>query len=85
MRFEGNCTEDTRIKFLTDGVLLKEMESDLSLSKYSVIIVDEAHERSVHSDVAVGLLSRVVGLREKKGKPLRVRESTFSLHPTLTL
>ncbi|OQR78157.1 putative ATP-dependent RNA helicase kurz-like [Tropilaelaps mercedesae] len=72
VRFEGNCTEETQVKFLTDGVLLKEMESDLSLSKYSVIIVDEAHERSVHSDVAVGLLSRVVGLREKKGKPLRV-------------
>ncbi|XP_022653235.1 probable ATP-dependent RNA helicase kurz [Varroa destructor] len=72
VRFEGNCTEETRVKFLTDGVLLKEMESDLSLSNYSVIIIDEAHERSVHSDVAVGLLSRVVRLREKKGKLLRV-------------
>lgn len=67
------------MKFLTDGVLLKEMESDLSLSNYSVIIIDEAHERSVHSDVAVGLLSRVVRLREKKGKLLRVKKTSHKL------
>lgn len=54
------------------------MERDLSLSKYSVVIIDEAHERSVHSDIVIGLLSRVVNLREKKGKPLRV-----STAPTL--
>lgn len=45
IRFEGNVTEETRIKFMTDGVLLKEMQSDFLLKKYSVIILDEAHER----------------------------------------
>jgi len=45
IRFEGNVTEETRIKFMTDGVLLKEMQSDFLLKKYSVVILDEAHER----------------------------------------
>lgn len=45
IRFEGNVTEETRIKFMTDGVLLKEMQNDFLLKKYSVIILDEAHER----------------------------------------
>lgn len=45
IRFEGNTTEDTKIKFMTDGVLLKEVQTDFLLSKYSVVILDEAHER----------------------------------------
>lgn len=72
IRFEGNVTENTRIKFMTDGVLLKEIESDFSLSKYSVIILDEAHERSVYTDILVGLLSRIVPLRQKHGQPLKL-------------
>lgn len=72
IRFEGNVTENTKIKFMTDGVLLKEIESDFSLSKYSVIILDEAHERSVYTDILVGLLSRIVPLRQKRGQPLKL-------------
>lgn len=45
IRFEGNVTDDTKIKFMTDGVLLKEIQSDFLLTKYSVVILDEAHER----------------------------------------
>ncbi|XP_068158591.1 probable ATP-dependent RNA helicase kurz [Drosophila tropicalis] len=72
IRFEGNVTPATRIKFMTDGVLLKEIESDFLLSKYSVIILDEAHERSVYTDILVGLLSRIVPLRNKRGNPLKL-------------
>lgn len=72
IRFEGNTTENTKIKFMTDGVLLKEIESDFTLNKYSVIILDEAHERSVYTDILVGLLSRIVPLRQKKGNPLKL-------------
>lgn len=72
IRFEGNVTDNTRIKFMTDGVLLKEIESDFSLSKYSVIILDEAHERSVYTDILVGLLSRIVPMRQKRGQPLKL-------------
>lgn len=72
IRFEGNVTDQTRIKFLTDGVLLKEIEHDFLLSAYSVVIIDEAHERSVYTDILIGLLSRIVMLRQKKGNPLKL-------------
>ncbi|XP_056633373.1 probable ATP-dependent RNA helicase kurz [Diorhabda sublineata] len=72
IRFEGNVTDETKIKFMTDGVLLKEMQTDFLLTKYSVVILDEAHERSVYTDILVGLLSRIVPLRHKKGDPLKL-------------
>ena len=72
IRFESNVTPNTRIKFMTDGVLLKEIQNDFLLTKYSVIIIDEAHERSLHSDILIGLLSRIVPLRMKKQNPLKL-------------
>lgn len=65
IRYEGNQTIDTRVKFMTDGVLLKELQTDFMLNKYSAIIIDEAHERSVFTDILIGLLSRIVPLRNK--------------------
>ena len=50
-------TDKTKIKFMTDGVLLREIERDSLLSSYSVIIIDEAHERSVFTDILIGLLT----------------------------
>ncbi|CAJ1069147.1 probable ATP-dependent RNA helicase DHX37 [Xyrichtys novacula] len=72
IRYEGNVTSDTKIKFMTDGVLLKEIQKDFLLQKYSVIIIDEAHERSVYTDILIGLLSRIVPLRNKKGLPMKL-------------
>ena len=66
IRYDGNWNvSTTRIKFMTDGVLLKEVQMDFMLSKYSSIIIDEAHERSVYTDILIGLLSRIVPLRAK--------------------
>ncbi|KNE57593.1 hypothetical protein AMAG_03283 [Allomyces macrogynus ATCC 38327] len=65
IRFEKTTTPSTRIHFMTDGVLLKEVSSDLLLSKYSVMIVDEAHERNLNTDILIGVLSRVVKLRDQ--------------------
>lgn len=72
IRYEGNVTSDTKIKFMTDGVLLKEIQKDFLLQHYSVVIIDEAHERSVYTDILIGLLSRIVPLRNKKGLPMKL-------------
>uniref|UniRef100_A0A914EEH4 RNA helicase n=1 Tax=Acrobeloides nanus TaxID=290746 RepID=A0A914EEH4_9BILA len=72
IRFEGNRTDATKILFMTDGVLLKELQMDIQLAKYSVIIIDEAHERSMYSDVLIGLLSRICMLRAQQGFPLKL-------------
>ena len=65
IRFEGNVGPETAIKFMTDGVLLREVAEDIALHKYSAIIIDEAHERSVNTDILIGMLSRVIKLREE--------------------
>lgn len=53
---------------MTDGVLLRELATDFLLTKYSVIIIDEAHERSINTDILIGVLSRVIKLREEMWK-----------------
>ena len=65
IRYDATVSPTTCIKFMTDGVLLRELSTDLLLNKYSTIIIDEAHERSINTDILIGVLSRVVKLREK--------------------
>ncbi|HAE20773.1 MAG TPA: DEAD/DEAH box helicase, partial [Spirochaetaceae bacterium] len=60
MRFEDKTDQSTAIKIMTDGILLQEMKLDPALSRYSVIMVDEAHERSLNIDFILGLLKRVL-------------------------
>ncbi|XP_053993645.1 uncharacterized protein LOC128884344 isoform X2 [Hylaeus volcanicus] len=56
IRFEDCTSPDTVIKYMTDGMLLRESLIDITLSEYSVIMLDEAHERTVSTDVLFGLL-----------------------------
>lgn len=73
MRFEDVTSEDTRIKFLTDGMLLREAISDSLLRKYSCVILDEAHERTIHTDVLFGVVKTAQKRRKELGKlPLKV-------------
>ncbi|MBQ5998621.1 MAG: ATP-dependent RNA helicase [Treponema sp.] len=65
MRFEDKTNETTKIKIMTDGILLQEMKLDPWLSRYSVIMVDEAHERSLNIDFVLGLLKRVLEVRKE--------------------
>ncbi|KAJ9664325.1 putative ATP-dependent RNA helicase DHR1 [Neophaeococcomyces mojaviensis] len=78
IRFDTTVSSKTAVKFMTDGILLRELSQDLLLKKYSVIVIDEAHERSVNTDLLIGMLSRVVPARMKKSeqnpdpKPLKL-------------
>ena len=66
VRFEDRTCRLTRIKYLTDGTLLRELLEDPTLSRYSVVVLDEAHERSLHTDILFGLLKKLVSTRELK-------------------
>lgn len=78
IRFDTTTNAKTAVKFMTDGVLLREITQDFILSKYSAIVIDEAHERSVNTDILIGMLSRIVDLRagmskeDSKVKPLKL-------------
>ena len=64
VRYEtDNINKNTEIKFITDGILLKELENDSLLSQYSVIIIDEAHERTINSDLLIGFISQILKIR----------------------
>jgi len=58
IRFEDCTSPETKIKYMTDGMLLRECLLDPDLSKYSVVMLDEAHERTIHTDVLFGLLKK---------------------------
>ncbi|KAH7089607.1 P-loop containing nucleoside triphosphate hydrolase protein [Paraphoma chrysanthemicola] len=78
IRFDTTTSAKTAVKFMTDGVLLREITQDFVLTKYSAIVIDEAHERSVNTDILIGMLSRIVDLRsqmakeDSKVKPLKL-------------
>ncbi|XP_051118687.1 ATP-dependent RNA helicase DEAH13 [Andrographis paniculata] len=66
VRHDRRVGESCSIKFMTDGILLREVQSDFLLRRYSVIILDEAHERSVNTDILIGMLSRVIQERQRE-------------------
>jgi len=68
VRYDTTVSRDTAMKFMTDGILLREIDQDFILSKYSAIVIDEAHERSVNTDILIGMLSRIVNLRDVMSK-----------------
>jgi pre-mRNA-splicing factor ATP-dependent RNA helicase DHX16 len=63
IRFEDCTSERTVLKYMTDGMLLREFLSEPDLASYSVIIVDEAHERTLHTDVLFGLVKDIARFR----------------------
>ncbi|EDP47552.1 hypothetical protein KXW65_007507 [Aspergillus fumigatus] len=96
IRFESNVSSKTAIKFMTDGILIREIAEDFALKKYSVIVIDEAHERSVNTDILIGMVSRIIDLRKAMSeedpsiKPLKLvvmsatlRISDFTQNPSL--
>ncbi|KAI9323357.1 P-loop containing nucleoside triphosphate hydrolase protein [Dichotomocladium elegans] len=64
IRFEDNTSPRTFLKYMTDGMLLREAMSDPKLSRYSAIVLDEAHERTLSTDILMGLLKEVCKARK---------------------
>lgn len=67
VRFEDMSNIKTKIKFLTDGMLLREAMLDPLLKKYSVVILDEAHERTIHTDVLFSVVKTAQKRRSEQG------------------
>lgn len=75
IRFENRTTPGTRVKFMTDGILLAETQRDPMLRQYAVLIIDEAHERSLNIDFILGYLSRIL----KRRRDLKIIISSATL------
>ncbi|CRG84576.1 hypothetical protein PISL3812_01842 [Talaromyces islandicus] len=74
VRFDTSTSPNTKVKFLTDGMLLQEMLHDPWLTKYSVVVVDEVHERGVNVDLVLGFLRKILASKNegRGGIPLKV-------------
>lgn len=64
IRFEECCNDKTVIKYMTDGMLLREFMIDPILSSYQVIMIDEAHERTLHTDILLSLIKDLSRARD---------------------
>lgn len=83
VRFEDLTTKNTKIRFMTDGSLLREALSDRLLKQYSVIVLDEAHERTINTDVLFGIVKSAQRSRAEKNMPplkVGILLSAFSLY-----
>ena len=64
IRFEDKTSQRTLLKYMTDGMLLREAMTDPMLSRYGVVILDEAHERTLSTDILFGLIKEVMVRRK---------------------
>ena len=82
IRFESVCSQETRIKYITDGMLLREIMADPLLLDYNSIVLDEAHERTVNTDILFALLKqiqhkrkRILAARKERDRATRATKS----------
>lgn len=72
VRFDDTTSPQTKIKYMTDGMLLREAILDPKLSRYSIVVLDEAHERTVHTDVLFGVVKAAQKHRSSGNRPLKI-------------
>lgn len=77
IRFDARCDENTLIQFMTDGILLTEVQSDRNLIQYDTIIIDEAHERTLNIDFLLGYLRKL--LIKRKDLKLIITSATIDV------
>jgi HrpA-like RNA helicase len=76
IRFEDKTNEKTVVKYMTDGMLLREFLTDPELSGYSALMIDEAHERTLHTDILFGLVKDIT--RHRKDLKLLISSATLN-------
>lgn len=76
IRFEESTSENTHIKYLTDGMLLREFLTDPLLTSYSALMIDEAHERTVSTEIVLGLLKDII--KERNDLKLIIASATIN-------
>ena len=82
VRFTDRTSRASRVKLMTDGILLAELQRDRMLRKYDTIIIDEAHERSLNIDFLLGYLRRLLPRRPDLKLIITSRPSTRSASPS---
>ncbi|KAJ3324624.1 putative ATP-dependent RNA helicase dhx33 [Boothiomyces sp. JEL0866] len=76
IRFQDQTSPNTRIKYMTDGMLLRELLNDSQLTRYSIIILDEAHERTLRTDILFGAIKAI--MKKRKDLKLVVMSATMN-------
>ena len=78
VRFKEKFSQNTKIKYVTDGMLVRECIIDKYLSKYSYIILDEIHERSIHSDILLSICKDLIINKKRKDLKLIIMSATLN-------
>jgi len=77
VRFKEKMSKKTKIKYVTDGMLIRECIIDRNLSKYKYIILDEIHERSIHTDILMMICKDLIINKKRKDLKLNNNECNF--------
>ncbi|MES1921744.1 ATP-dependent RNA helicase [Bonamia ostreae] len=77
IRFEDTTSSQTKIQFMTDGMLVRDYMADSSLKKYSVVIIDEAHERTLNTEILFALIKKL--MEKRKDLKIIIMSATLSI------
>ena len=80
VRFDDRSSQATRLKYVTDGTLLQEILGDPLLDSYDIVVIDEAHERSLRTDMILGFLKQIQAKRKQR-PPVTANDSQKALGP----